>query len=98
MNHAELYTSLVRAIRFADLMKAHHVPLLDQQICYSAVDAVLPFDVHRSMFAPTLENQTSPEQREKWLPLAVKLNIIGAYAQTELGEPSPAAALPSQPD
>jgi len=37
------------------------------------------------MFVPTLESQTSPEQKEKWLPKAANYEIIGTFAQTELG-------------
>ncbi len=34
---------------------------------------------------PTIQGQGTPEQQEKWLPLAKDYKIIGAYAQTELG-------------
>ena len=44
-----------------------------------------PIAVHFSMFIPTLESQTTPEQKEKWLPKALAYEIIGAFAQTELG-------------
>ena len=37
------------------------------------------------MFIPALMSQASPEQQAKWLPMAQKLEIIGTYAQTELG-------------
>ncbi|XP_044309580.1 peroxisomal acyl-coenzyme A oxidase 1 isoform X5 [Varanus komodoensis] len=37
------------------------------------------------MFTPTLNNQCSVTQEEKWLPLASRGDIIGTYAQTELG-------------
>jgi len=37
------------------------------------------------MFVPTLESQTTPEQKEKWLPKAANYEIIGTFAQTELG-------------
>lgn len=37
------------------------------------------------MFIPALMSQGSPEQQAKWLPMAQKLEIIGTYAQTELG-------------
>ena len=32
-----------------------------------------------------VEEQTTKEQKEKWLPMAKKLDIISTYAQTELG-------------
>jgi acyl-CoA oxidase len=37
------------------------------------------------MFLPTLRNQMSDEQQEKWLPMAMMCAINGTYAQTELG-------------
>ena len=37
------------------------------------------------MFIPTLEGQGTDEQQAKWVPLARTLQIVGTYAQTELG-------------
>ena len=37
------------------------------------------------MFIPSLMSQATQEQQAKWLPMAQKLEIIGTYAQTELG-------------
>ena len=31
------------------------------------------------------QNQSTPEQLEKWMPLIKKYKIIGTYAQTEMG-------------
>jgi len=42
-------------------------------------------EVHSTMFIPSLESQTTPEQKEKWLPKAASYEIVGTYAQTELG-------------
>ncbi|KAL3130658.1 hypothetical protein ABBQ38_008049 [Trebouxia sp. C0009 RCD-2024] len=42
-------------------------------------------ELHIGMFIPALMSQGSPEQQAKWLPMAQKLEIIGTYAQTELG-------------
>uniref|UniRef100_A0A4W4E8Y7 Acyl-coenzyme A oxidase n=1 Tax=Electrophorus electricus TaxID=8005 RepID=A0A4W4E8Y7_ELEEL len=41
--------------------------------------------LHYNMFLPTLHNQGSPEQQAKWLPLTHTLQVVGTYAQTELG-------------
>ena len=43
------------------------------------------FSMSDSVFVPTIQGQGDLEQQEKWLPLAKDYNIIGAYAQTELG-------------
>lgn len=40
------------------------------------------------MFIPAIEGQGTEEQQKKWLPLAKKMQIIGCYAQTELGHGS----------
>ncbi|KAK7079356.1 Acyl-coenzyme A oxidase (Acyl-CoA oxidase), partial [Halocaridina rubra] len=44
-----------------------------------------PFQLHMGMFLPTLLNQATPEQQEKWLYKAFMGQIIGTYAQTEMG-------------
>ena len=36
------------------------------------------------MFMPALMSQATPEQQAEWLPKAMRLQIIGTYAQTEL--------------
>jgi acyl-CoA oxidase len=43
---------------------------------------------HFSLFIMTLRGQGSDEQIQKWLPKAMKFEIIGGYAQTELGHGS----------
>ncbi|XP_075146300.1 acyl-coenzyme A oxidase 1 isoform X2 [Haematobia irritans] len=45
-----------------------------------------PLRIHYTMFLPTLINQTTEEQRDRWLEKASNFDgIIGTYAQTELG-------------
>lgn len=46
------------------------------------------FGLHTSMFLHTLITMASDEQKEKFLPLARSFQIIGTYAQTELGHGS----------
>nr|TKV95219.1 hypothetical protein SEVIR_9G347900v2 [Setaria viridis] len=40
------------------------------------------------MFVPAIKGQGTEEQQKKWLLLAYKFQIIGCYAQTELGHGS----------
>ncbi|MED6149002.1 acyl-coenzyme A oxidase [Stylosanthes scabra] len=40
------------------------------------------------MFVPTIKGAGTDEQQQKWLPLAYKMQMIGCYAQTELGHGS----------
>uniref|UniRef100_A0A7N6FBR4 Acyl-coenzyme A oxidase n=1 Tax=Anabas testudineus TaxID=64144 RepID=A0A7N6FBR4_ANATE len=44
-----------------------------------------PLDLHLGMFLPTLLNQATPEQMDKFFMPAWNLEIIGTYAQTEMG-------------
>ncbi|XP_073325707.1 peroxisomal acyl-coenzyme A oxidase 1 isoform X1 [Pagrus major] len=44
-----------------------------------------PLGLHFVMFLPTLYTQCEPEQSRKWLPLAESLQVMGTYAQTEIG-------------
>ncbi|XP_037347341.1 peroxisomal acyl-coenzyme A oxidase 1 isoform X2 [Talpa occidentalis] len=44
-----------------------------------------PVGLNYSMFIPTLLNQGTTAQQEKWLLASKELQIIGTYAQTELG-------------
>lgn len=42
----------------------------------------------KGMFVQAIKGQATEEQQKKWLPLATKMQIIGCYAQTELGHGS----------
>ena len=73
-------------------MLVHIQPTLNQHWQHNGfVDRIaFPFDVfplslHESMFMITLENQLSDEQKKKWLAKAKNYELIGTYAQTELG-------------
>ncbi|XP_065903315.1 peroxisomal acyl-coenzyme A oxidase 1-like [Dysidea avara] len=50
-----------------------------------ALNTVLPVSVHFDMFVPNLEGQANEKQKAQWLDVAKKLEIIGAYGQTEMG-------------
>ncbi|CAL5429616.1 unnamed protein product [Camellia sinensis] len=52
------------------------------------VDEAAFTDLHWGMFVPAIKGQGTEEQQQKWLPLAYKMQIIGCYAQTELGHGS----------
>ncbi|KAM4842877.1 peroxisomal acyl-coenzyme A oxidase 1 isoform 1-T1 [Thomomys bottae] len=49
------------------------------------VNFVEPVGLNYSMFIPTLLNQGTTAQQEKWLHSSQQLQIIGTYAQTEMG-------------
>ena len=44
-----------------------------------------PMNLHADMFLPTLQSQCSEQQKDLWLSRAERFEIIGTYAQSELG-------------
>lgn len=45
----------------------------------------MPGGLHLGMFVPALENLGHADLNEKWLERAYRYEIIGTYAQTEMG-------------
>jgi len=43
---------------------------------------------HYGLFLPTISGMASPDQVAEWIPQIITMQIIGAYAQTELGHGS----------
>ncbi|KAF2018105.1 acyl-CoA oxidase [Aaosphaeria arxii CBS 175.79] len=51
-------------------------------------DEMSPYFLHMSMFVTTVREQGSEEQQAYWMPQILNYDIIGCYAQTELGHGS----------
>lgn len=49
--------------------------------------------LHQSMFTKSINFLASEEQKARWMPLINNLNMLGCYAQTELGHGSNVAGL-----
>ncbi|XP_064382734.1 peroxisomal acyl-coenzyme A oxidase 1-like isoform X1 [Halichondria panicea] len=77
--------AMKKSVRFVQKKKELDFDPVESEIFKRAITEVLPISVHQDMFIPTIKGQGTPEQQEKWLPLAKDYKIIGAYAQTELG-------------
>lgn len=60
----------------------------DYSMAEYLVDEMSPFHLHMSMFHTTINEQASVDQQAYWLPLIKKWQIIGSYAQTEMGHGS----------
>ena len=60
----------------------------DLHMAAGLLDLPASFNLHRSMFMKTLRAQTTEEQKELFLRPAERYEIIGCYAQTELGHGS----------
>ena len=58
------------------------------QVAYDLIGEPTPYGLHVGMFMKTLKEQSTAEQRERFLEKASNYDIIGCYAQTELGHGS----------
>ncbi|KAI7902305.1 uncharacterized protein BX663DRAFT_455060 [Cokeromyces recurvatus] len=80
--------SLAAAKRFAELVREYNWTDEEYGIAEFLFDEPSPFRLHRSMFMPTILNQGTEEQKKIYLEPAKRYEIIGCYAQTELGHGS----------
>ncbi|KAJ3170468.1 hypothetical protein HDU87_008762 [Geranomyces variabilis] len=80
--------AMMRINHLITLKKSHGWSEKEFWIAMEVLDEFGPTCLHSTMFIPTLEGQCDDEQRAEWLPLALNFNIIGCYAQTELGHGS----------
>lgn len=65
------------------LKNASHFMYLDEIVSKNRPSAFT--ELHQKVFIPTLQGQATEEQKKKWLTPALKYEILGAYAQTEMG-------------
>lgn len=79
---------LARAKALRRLADQHAWNDNDYDMARYLVDDISPYTLHQTMFRQTLREQTSDEQREYWLPRHQRWEIIGSYAQTEMGHGS----------
>ncbi|CAO3699738.1 hypothetical protein G6F70_005764 [Rhizopus microsporus] len=84
----KITTSLWKEKRLIEIAREHQWDETDVQIANFLYDQSTPFTLHYNMFIPTLRNQTTDEQKKLFLEPALKHEIIGCYAQTELGHGS----------
>lgn len=82
------HLGLARAKALRRLSVKHHWDSEDDKMAEYLVDDVSPYMLHMSMFVTTVREQGSDAQRAFWLPKIENWEIIGAYAQTELGHGS----------
>ncbi|ORX45296.1 acyl-CoA oxidase [Hesseltinella vesiculosa] len=84
----KIATSYQHDRRFFELSKEHKWDETDKNIVNFLYDQSTPFSLHYGMFIPTLRSQTTDEQKKLFLEPALRHEIIGCYAQTELGHGS----------
>lgn len=74
--------------RFVQLAQEHAWDAEDVTVAEMLIDMPGPFSLHKSMFLKTLSEQGDDEQQILFTKRAAKFEIIGCYAQTELGHGS----------
>ncbi|CAI8609564.1 unnamed protein product [Vicia faba] len=89
LGRKELFKNTLRKAAYA-LKRIIELRLSEEEasMLRSFVDEPAFTDLHWGMFVPAIKGQGTEEQLKKWLPLAQKMQIIGCYAQTELGHGS----------
>lgn len=79
---------LARGKRMRQLMDINNWNEDDLLMAEYLVDDIQPYHLHMSLFAAAMREQCSEEQWKYWMPKIAAWEIIGAYAQTELGHGS----------
>ncbi len=79
---------LARGKRMRQLMDIHGWNEADLLMAEYLVDDLQPYHLHLSLFNSAMREQSSDAQRAYWIPKIESWEIIGAYAQTELGHGS----------
>ena len=85
---ARFVTALARQKRLQQLSQQHGWTKDDYVTASELISEPGPYGLHVSMFLVTLRDQGTPEQHQLFLKKAEKYEIIGCYAQTELGHGS----------
>ncbi|MCJ1390422.1 fatty-acyl coenzyme A oxidase [Xylographa bjoerkii] len=81
-------TALARAKRLAQLNVRNKWTKEEFMTANELISEPGPYGLHATMFLITLRDQGTPEQHKLFLEKAEKYEIIGCYAQTELGHGS----------
>jgi acyl-CoA oxidase len=81
----EHIAGLEGAIGIFRLMKAENMSIKDAAEMRTLLFQPGGFELHIGMFIPSILSQGTEAQQAKWLPLCMNLQLIGTYAQTELG-------------
>ncbi|KAK4704719.1 acyl-CoA oxidase, partial [Phenoliferia sp. Uapishka_3] len=79
---------LAKEKRLAQMLEELHWSAEDHKLAEELLDMPAAMGLHKSMFLNTLASQTTDEQKELFLRPAERFEIIGCYAQTELGHGS----------
>lgn len=84
----KILASLARGKRLEKLSQQHRWSQEQFDHAYQLISEASPLAMHYKMFMPTIREQGTPEQHRLFLDRAKRFDIIGCYAQTELGHGS----------
>ncbi|KAF2185589.1 acyl-CoA oxidase [Zopfia rhizophila CBS 207.26] len=82
------HLGLARAKAIQRLVREHSWDHEDYKMAEYLNDEMSPYHLHMSMFVTTIREQGSEEQKAYWMPKILNYDIIGCYAQSELGHGS----------
>jgi len=92
LSNPEKYDRALQRFRyFRELVasgKLDHLSRIEKAIFENMACGYHGMVLHQAMFLPTLRGQADDEQQAKWIPLAENYDIVGCYAQTEMGHGS----------
>ncbi|XP_020247270.1 peroxisomal acyl-coenzyme A oxidase 1-like [Asparagus officinalis] len=89
LHRKELFKNTLRKAAHAwKRINELHLSEEEASILRRFVDEPSFVDLHWGMFIPSIRGQGTDEQQKKWLSMAYRMQIIGCYAQTELGHGS----------
>lgn len=77
--------SVEKSVKVFQLRREQNWSEEDFEMATRILNYDFALSLHHTMFIPALERLATDEQKAKWLPLAQSYQIIGTYAQTELG-------------
>lgn len=83
-----IFQALARGKRLEQLSQEHKWSQDELAQANNLLSEVTPLAMHYKMFMPTIREQGTPEQHKLFLEKAQRFEIIGCYAQTELGHGS----------
>jgi len=82
------HLGLARGKKLRRLMDEHHWTDDDYEMAKYLVDDVSPYTLNTTMFRQTLREQAGNEQRKYWLGRHSTWEVVGCYAQSEMGHGS----------
>lgn len=82
------HLSLARSKELRRLALQYNWDAEDYRVASYLVGEVSPYALHTIMFSTSIREQANEEQIQEWMPRTESWEIIGCYAQTELGHGS----------